>query len=53
MLYDIQTGKQVFIPKNKELTEHQYRTTVEKHDPLPTKHDRFFRLEERARIVKQ
>jgi len=51
MLYSAITGKPVFFPPNRELSEHQKRVTVEKLEPLPYKGHKMFRLEERAKII--
>ena len=48
MLYDAKTHQSIFIQKGKELSDHQKRSVIEKLEPLPTKHDSFFRIENRA-----
>lgn len=50
MLYDAKTHKPVFIPKGKNMSDHMKASVIEKLEPLPTKHDSFFRIEERARM---
>ena len=49
MLYD-KAGNQVFVPKNKEMSDHMKRTHDEKLEPLPHKGDKIFRMEERAHL---
>ena len=50
MLYNKKTGQPVSIPARHELTDNQKRNVIEKLEPLPTKHDKFFRLDQRAKI---
>ena len=51
MLRDIITGKEVHIPKGKELSDHMKRSLHETKEVLDHKGDKFFRLEERAHII--
>lgn len=51
MLFN-QQGKQVTFPSNKELSDHAKRSVTEKLYPAPYKGHTFFRLEERANIIK-
>ena len=51
MLYNNQ-DQQVNVPKQFKSVEHPhlFAQLREKHEPLTHKHDKFFRLEERAHI---
>ena len=51
MLYDAKTMQPIFINPKKEMSDHMKRSVVEKLDVLDHKGHKFFRLEERARMI--